>query len=628
MAESNFFMELIATLNKAKSKKQIKSDIKDMGEMYLPLTGKLNKTNTKKQIKQQLKDINADVNLNTKVNTKTVTSSVRQATTQAQKTADAKPIELNFSIRKEKLINDIRNLGKANSKLFKSVDMTQKYNGLLDSAKLAANNDELKNLRLRLSAFRSELKATNLDGLTLADTFKKGIKRAGQLFGSYGIIMTFRRQLQNASSQALELDTALTDLARVNSEITRDKLPEYLDSCISKCKELKVAVNDYISSVTDFSRSGYDLADSETLAEMAIQLQHVGDMDINTASKTLLSGLQAYDTIDGYGMDQLAEKAQALNDKIDLIGNTASITQAELAEGIQSVGSVMEDANTSVDEFLSLLAAGNRSVQDANKVALAIRTSALRIRAASSDKSAIEELEAMGESTDDLAVSVASLRKEIMALTNVDGLGGIDILEADEKTFRSIYEIYNDIAKVQEKMSDLDYSNLINLIAGKNRSNQISSILGNMEEANKLLESSLNAAGTATEEYAVYLDSAQAAIEKFGVQVTETYNNIINGETVKNLTNLGSATLEFANSMGLVESSLKGGIAIGAMKFFGMLTMAIKGSYIQLNAFGKALNTAKNIKNLQRGTLEYANALNTLKNSCVSLTEAQLKQVL
>ena len=52
-------------------------------------------------------------------------------------------------------------------------------------------------------------------------------------------------------------------------------------------------------------------------------------------------------------MDQLAEKAQALNDKIDIIGNTASISQKEVAEGIQAVGSVMSDANTSVDEFIT-----------------------------------------------------------------------------------------------------------------------------------------------------------------------------------------------------------------------------------------------------------------------------------
>ena len=59
------------------------------------------------------------------------------------------------------------------------------------------------------------------------------------------------------------------------------------------------------------------------------------------ASKALLAGLQGYTEIDGYGMDQLIEKAQALNDKIDIIGNTASISQKEVAQGIQAVGSVM-----------------------------------------------------------------------------------------------------------------------------------------------------------------------------------------------------------------------------------------------------------------------------------------------
>ena len=52
-------------------------------------------------------------------------------------------------------------------------------------------------------------------------------------------------------------------------------------------------------------------------------------------------------------------------------------------------------------------------------------------------------------------------------------------------------------------------------------------VLKNMSEANELLNRSLNATGTASEEYEIYLQSAEAATERFGVAMTETYNNII-----------------------------------------------------------------------------------------------------
>jgi len=621
LAENNFWIDLIASLNKKQSKKQIQADAKNLGDIKVPLIGTLNKAKTKSQLKKDLASLNGTVNLTGKVDKKGVTTSVQQATQQAQKKVNAHPIEINFSVKKEKLINDIKLLGQQNSRLFKDAGMASKYNTLLDNAQLASSTQELNSLRLQLSAFRSEIKVTGNTGMTFIDALKSGLSKVLQLFGGYNIIMQFTAQLRNAWKEASELDSALTDLSRVNSEISRSDFPNYLDKVINKTKELSVATKDYIDAVTTFSRAGYNLMDSETLADMAMQLEKVGDMDAESASKALLSGLQGYAEIDGYGMDQLAEKAQALNDKIDIIGNTASISQKEVAEGIQAVGSVMADANTSVDEFLALLGAANRTVQDSNKVALAIRTSALRIRGCTA------ELQEMGEETDNVIESTSTLAAKIKALTNIDGSGGVNILEADEETFRSIYDIYNDISKVYNKMSDMNASALLDLIAGKNRSNQISAVLNNMSEANELLDRSLNATGTASNEYQIYLDSAKAATERFGVAMTETYNNIINGETVKSLANAGTAVLNFANSFGIVEGTIKGFLTLGILKGITTLTVAFKNSAVQVSKYGVALSTVNKLDTI-RGTQKFAEAMNILKTSCIGLTEVQLKQVL
>lgn len=487
---------------------------------------------------------------------------------------------------------------------------------------MARNSVELSALRTQLGSLRSELKITGNAGLTFGDSLKKSLSKVMGLFGNFNIIMQFRQQLHNAWIEAEELDKSMTDLSRVNAEITRSGFPDYLDKVISKTKQLAVATKDYIDSVTTFSRAGYNLADSETLADMAVQLEKVGDMSAVDASKALLAGLQGYAEIGGYGMDQLTEKAQALNDRIDIIGNTASITQAELSRGIQAVGSVMNDANTSVDEFLALLGAGNRAVQDSDKVALAIRTSALRIRGCTT------ELQEMGEETDNVIESTSTLAEKIKALTNINGSGGVNILEADEETFRSIFDIYNDISKVYDKMSDKDASALLDLIAGKNRSNQISAILQNMSEANELLESSLSAAGTASEEYQIYLNSAEAATERFGVAMTEAYSSIISGDTVKGLANTGAAVLDFANSWNILEGTVRGFLALGILKGVTTLTVAFKNSALQISNYGAALEAVKKVSVYAQGTEDYARAMNALTSSCVNLTDVQLKQVL
>lgn len=65
----------------------------------------------------------------------------------------------------------------------------------------------------------------------------------------------------------------------------------------------------------------------------------------------------------------------------------------------------------------------------------------------------------MGESTDGMAESTSKLREKILALTNVDGTGGFDILTDDGQAFKSTYEIMQGISKVWSDMNDIDQAN-------------------------------------------------------------------------------------------------------------------------------------------------------------------------
>ena len=67
--------------------------------------------------------------------------------------------------------------------------------------------------------------------------------------------------------------------------------------------------------------------------------------------------------------------------------------------------------------------------------------------------------------------------------------------------------------------------------------------------------------------------------------MTETYNNILNGETVKSLANAGIAVLDFANNFGIVEGTIKGFLALGILKGITTLTMAFKNSAVQVNNY-------------------------------------------
>lgn len=619
MSDNNFIVNLTAKLH-SKSKQQIESDAKNLGDIKVPLVGTLDQAKTSAQLKQDVASLKTTVDINGKVNTKNITSTVQQSAKQAQKTADANTIQFRTSLKKDKLINDIRVFGQQNSKLFKDAEMSSKFSSLLDNAKLATSNKEIKNLRMQLSAMRSEAKATNLSGLTLGDSVKKTFRRATELFTGTAGVMMLSRQLKNAWNEALDLDKAFTDLIKVNDELSRGDYDKYLERCNEKAQDLAATQKSLMEGATEFSKSGYNLSESNALAEKSTILANVGDMSTSDSAKAIISGVQAYKDVDGF--TDAVNKAGALIDKYNEIGNTASITSAEIAQGVQTVGSVFADANTSVDEFIALLSAGNRQFQNADTLALSLRTAALRIRGCKS------ELESLGESTENVYTSSSKLADKIESLTNIDGNGGVKILEADNKTFRSIYDIFVDLSKVYQQMSDVDQSALLDLIAGKNRASGISATLNNMSEAQDIYERSLHSTGSAQREYDKYLESSEASLNRFKASMTETYQSVINGQTVTGLLNCGNAALQFANSIGLVESSLKGLLTIGIIKVLTTVTTAFRASAIQASNFGTALSAVKSMSTLQSGTTEYTSALNTLKAVSASLTETQLKHIL
>lgn len=118
MEQNNFILDMIASLLQSKSKKQIQEDIKNMGDIKFPLVGTLS-PKTKAQLKKDIASLNGTVNLTGKIDNKGVATSVQQATTQAQKQVDSKPIDVSFSVKKDKLLNDIKLLAQQNSRLFK-----------------------------------------------------------------------------------------------------------------------------------------------------------------------------------------------------------------------------------------------------------------------------------------------------------------------------------------------------------------------------------------------------------------------------------------------------------------------------------------------------------------------------
>lgn len=610
---NDFILDIIARLNKQLSKRAINGDLRTLDNtMYVKVLAKLSKSLAASELKKQLKGLeNLYVNVGIKAdkgakdkiqrNIQTLQQSIKDIEigleaskeqqrklfaqiegirSNVQKRVNSEPLEFNLQLKKDKLISDIEYTGKRFSKLFSSDSATKKYESMMQRAMSVADKGQLSDSRAELAAFTSEMKASGLASKSMGDRWRDLTSRAKDLFSAASIVRVAFTQVKEAVSTTIDLDKAYTGLIKVQSELTRSDYPDYLDRCNRKAQELATTQKSLFEGAEEFSKSGYDLETSNGLTEKSTILSNVGEMSASDSAKAIISGVQAYDTIDGY--TDVVDKAGALIDKYNELGNTASITTEELAKGVQSVGSVFADANTNVDQFLSLLSAGNRQYQNADSLALGLRTSALRIRGAS------VELEEAGEDIEGV-MSTLDNQKAIKALT------GVDILESDQKTIRSIYDIFLDISKVYKDMADVDQSALLDILAGKHRASAISATLNNMTEAETILQNSLNATGSAQREYDTYLESSEAHLQKFQSKLVETYSTFMNGDMVSHTADIGTAILNLVNKINLLKHSLLAVAAIKIGKGIATAGGAFSEAVTQINTLGNAIQKVRKL---------------------------------
>lgn len=619
---NNFILQLVAGLNKTKSKQQIKSDAKSLGDMkFVKLIGNLDMPKTRKAVKAQLKGLNnLTFNITPNVNTKGVQLATKQAINNAQRVANSNKVHLNFDTSKQQLVNQIKILGRNNNKLFNDREMTAKYNQLLNAANVAKSTGELKTLRGELSAFKTELVATNNAGMTWGSKFKESVKSYTKFFSGASLVYAISNQVRNAATEAKTLDDSLVNLQKVTDEISdRDTLYKYFDKSLSKAQELNVKVGSLIDAVTEFKKLGWDLDDAELGAKWANILSNVGDVDIDTAIGSIKTSIASFDEIGGYGNDQMDKKLEAYTDLINNMSNKYSIDAEGLAESIRLSAGTLTEAHMSIEQAATMFATANKYYNDPSYLGNTAKIGSLRMRASSGDTDAIEELQEMGEEVDDLATATSNLREKLMALT------GVDIME-DEHTFKSYYDQLYEISQVMDKLDDTSRANVLETMFGKSRSAAGAAILSGMKESASAYEDAINSAGSATEEYQTWMTSADAACQRFSNTLTETYQGIINGNTVRDLANLGSAVLELANKWGIVEGTLKGVIALNLGKFIATGGMALITATKQVEQYGKALQMASNVPN---GNLSARfQALKSIAQATSTLTTEQLRNVL
>lgn len=294
---------------------------------------------------------------------------------------------------------------------------------------------------------QSKISSEGLTGKSAFHEFKRAFKSIAEFTSIYGTLQNVMyevpRQMINA---VMDVNKAQIELMKV-SDAPDLELNRYWNEAAESAKKYGATISDVIKSTADWSRLGYNLDDAKKLSDVTTLLTKVGDnMTQESASQGLISTLK--------GFDLTADKAQSIVDKVNEVANTEPIDTAGLFAGLERSASSLSTANNSLEQSIALITAGNTIVQDPNKVGTGFKTISMRIRGAKTD------LEEAGLETEGMAKSTAKLRDELISLS------GVDIM-LDDKTFKSTYDIMDELSKKWKEINDIDKANIIELIAGR-----------------------------------------------------------------------------------------------------------------------------------------------------------------
>lgn len=452
----------------------------------------------------------------------------------------------------QNLLSNINTWGTQNDRIFSNTKMSFAFKSLKSAVEnaissmhnLSKEEQELlsKDLSLQFKKLKQSAAEAGVTGQTALTKLTSQADKLGVYLSASTLLYSGINQVKQMYQNVLSLDTAITELKKVTDE-TGSEYDNFLTSSISKSKELGASITDYVNATADFARLGYDTDSSAELAESSILYKQVAD-DINNvedASSSLISTMKAFNIS--------ASQSQTIVDKFNEVSNKFSISSGGIGTALQKSASSLSSANNTLSESLGLIVAGNDVVQDPDIVGNGIKTIALRLRAAST------ELEEAGLDTDGVAKSVSDLRQELKALS------GVDIM-IDDKTFKSTYQIFQEMSKVWSGLSDISKASITDLAAGKHQANLFDSIMNNFTDAEKTVETANNSVGSASKEHAKVLESLAGKVEILKSSYEALSKSIINDDSVKSLiegaTQLLDLLTELNNGLGTFGIILTG----------------------------------------------------------------------
>lgn len=400
--------------------------------------------------------------------------------------------------------------------------------------------------------------STSNTAVGFKDILKNTFSQVTSYLGAYASLSTVIGKGKEMYQNVLSVDTSLTDLNRV-TDLSVSQQRELYDSLVVSAKNYGSTLTDIIDSTFTWAKLGIDPELSARLSEITTMYQHVGDIDTATAVENLVTSYKGFEDqlLESHDGD-MAASIEYIADMFNLVADRYAVSAEGLGNALTRSASSLKLAGNDIQQTMGMSTGITEITQDAEKAGTALKVLSMRLRGAT-----LADFEAIGEDADGLIESTSLLQDKIKQLT------GVDIM-IDDSTFKSTYQIMQEISGVFDDLSDINRASLIEIIAGKNRGSDITALISNWEQVEKATETAYNAHGSAAAEHDIFLNSLQGKLNSLEASWQSFSNTMINSDFVGGL---------FDGALALLNTT------DGLIKNFGTINTLVVGVSAYLSVF-------------------------------------------
>lgn len=320
-------------------------------------------------------------------------------------------------------------------------------------------------------------------------------------------------KIREAVSELKELNTTLVEIDKTGN-LTNGQLSDLGNDSFDAASKWGALVQDYLSSSETFAQAGF--SNLEEMSDLSTMAQVAGNMTEETATNFLIASDAAWQ------MKGNVENLTSVLDGMNMITNKNALNMTDLANGIRVAGSMLANSGLAEDQAAALVGTGVATTKDSGEtVARGLRTIIMNLRQVKGqtddgeliDDEQLKKVEATCES---VGVSLKTVKDGIVELRNP-----VDIL-------RDLSEAYNSLDTMDARRAQITDD-----IAGKHRSNILSSVLTNFDLYDKMLQDYASGSGSAMNEAMKTADSWEGRLNSLSNSWLEFMNNFAQADLMK-----------------------------------------------------------------------------------------------